>query len=160
MGKEREADTRRASFHHLTVSAAPDAAMVERKLGDLALHSDLRIRFRVSLLNFVEDEVRKDGAITLEQAVRRLTSRPAEVFGLADRGHLAVGLPADVVVFHPRTVGAGALERVHDLPAGEDRLISRPKRIKAVIVNGSLLPEPVIVPDHAPDRLLRQRRAA
>ncbi len=212
MGKEREADTRRASFHDLTISAAPDAAMVERKLGDLArergvdpvdlmfdlaLQSDLRVRFRVSLLNFVEDEVREivqdpnvlialgdggahmsqlcdacyathllghwvreDEAITLEQAVRQLTSRPAEIFGLADRGRLAVGLPADVVVFDPNTVGAGALERVHDLPAGEDRLISRPKGIKAVIVNGSLLPEPGTVPDQASGRLLRQRREA
>ena len=212
MGKEREADTRRASFHDLTISAAPDVAIVERRLGDLArerdvdpvdlmfdlaLQSDLRVRFRVSLLNFVEDEVREivqdpnvlialgDGgahmsqlcdacyathllghwvreaeAITLEQAVRQLTSRPAEIFGLADRGRLAVGLPADVVVFDPDTVGAGALERVHDLPAGEDRLISHPKGIKAVIVNGCLLPEPGIVPDQASGRLLRQRRAA
>ena len=212
MGKEREADTRRDSFRDLVVSAAPDAGLVERKLGDLArergvdpvdlmfdlaLHSDLKIRFRVSLLNFVEDEVREivqdpnvlialgDGgahmsqlcdacyathllghwvreerAITLEQAVHQLTSRPADIFGLVDRGRLAVGLPADVVVFDPRTVGASALERVHDLPAGEDRLISHATGIKVVIVNGVVLPEPGIAPTLASGRLLRQRRAA
>ena len=80
MGKEREADTRRASFHDLTVSAAPDAGLIERKLGDLAretgvdpvdlmfdlaLQSDLRVRFRVSLLNFVEDEVREMSRIPM-----------------------------------------------------------------------------------------------
>ena len=212
MGKEREADTRRDSFRDLVVSAAPDAGLVERKLGDLArergvdpvdlmfdlaLHSDLKIRFRVSLLNFVEDEVREivqdpnvlialgDGgahmsqlcdacyathllghwvreerAITLEQAVHQLTSRPADIFGRGDRGRLAVGLPADVVVFDPRTVGASALERVHDLPAGEDRLISHATGIKVVIVNGVVLPEPGIAPTLASGRLLRQRRAA
>ena len=212
MGKEREADTRRASFRDFVVSAAPDAGLVERKLADLAgergvdpvdlmldlaLQSDLRIRFRVSLLNFVEDEVREivqdpnvlialgdggahmsqlcdacyathllghwvrdEGAITLEQAVRQLTSRPADIFGLPDRGRLAVGLPADIVVFDPRTVAAGALERVHDLPAGEDRLISHPRGIEVVIVNGEPLPPPGQVPGRLAGRLLRQRRLA
>ena len=101
--------------------------------------------------------VREDRALTLEQAVHQLTQRPADIFGLKDRGRLAVGLPADVVVFDPATVGAGKLERVHDLPAGEDRLISRPRGVKAVIVNGVTLPEPGRVPARPSGRLLRQR---
>ena len=101
--------------------------------------------------------VREDGAITLEQAVHQLTQRPADIFGLKDRGRLAVGLPADIVVFDPATVGASPLERVHDLPAGEDRLISRPLGVKAVIVNGVLLPEPGTLPEHPSGKLLRQR---
>lgn len=104
--------------------------------------------------------VREDKAITLEQAVRQLTSRPADIFGLVDRGRLAVGLPADVVVFDPRTVGAGALERVHDLPAGEDRLISHAAGVRAVIVNGEPLPPPGQVPVRSAGRLLRQQRVA
>jgi N-acyl-D-aspartate/D-glutamate deacylase len=102
--------------------------------------------------------VREDGAITLEQAVHQLTQRPADIFGLTDRGRLAVGLPADIVVFDPATVGASRLERVHDLPAGEDRLISRPTGIDAVIVNGVPLPEPGTIPVHPSGKLLRQRR--
>jgi len=102
--------------------------------------------------------VREDGAISLEHAVHQLTQRPADILGLSDRGRLAVGLPADVVVFDPATVAAGPLERVHDLPAGEDRLISRPKGIDAVIVNGVLLPPPGQMSERPSGRLLRQRR--
>ena len=102
--------------------------------------------------------VRDEKAITLERAVHQLTQRPADIFGLTDRGRLAAGLPADIVVFDPATVGAGKLERVHDLPAGEDRLISRPRGIVAVVVNGVPLPEPGIAPKRPSGKLLRQTR--
>ena len=80
--------------------------------------------------------VREKGALELERAVQMLTSRPAEVFGIKDRGVLKVGRPADVVIFDPDTVGAGSLRRVHDLPGGADRLVSDAKGIDVVIVNG------------------------
>jgi len=105
--------------------------------------------------------VREKGALTLERAVHMLTGRPAALFGLADRGRLAPGLPADVVVFDPDTVGAGPLERVYDLPAGADRLISRPFGIRAVVVAGVVLPPPGegMPRDALPGRLLRGGRA-
>jgi len=83
--------------------------------------------------------VREKGAIAMEEAVRMLTSRPAEVFGITDRGRLAAGMPADVVIFDPATVGAGRLRRVYDMPAGADRLVSDASGIEAVIVNGTVI---------------------
>lgn len=85
--------------------------------------------------------VRERGTMDLGAAVRMLTSRPAEVCGIADRGLLAVGRPADVVVFDPGTVGAGALRRVRDLPGGADRLVSDARGIELVVVNGTVLRE-------------------
>ena len=83
--------------------------------------------------------VRERGTFTMEEAVRMLTSRPADVFGITGRGRIAVGLAADVVVFDPKTVGASSLRRVHDLPAGGDRLIADAHGIEAVIVNGQMI---------------------
>ncbi len=108
--------------------------------------------------------VRERRALTLEEAVRKLTSEPAEVFGLADRGLLAVGRPADVVVFDPDTVGASALRRVADQPAGQERLVADAIGIEAVIVNGTLVRHDgadVVDPGGAlPGRLLRGGRAS
>lgn len=107
--------------------------------------------------------VRDKGAIALEEAVRLLTSRPAEVFGITDRGRLAVGLAGDVVIFDPATVGARALRRVHDLPGGADRLVAEASGIEAVIVNGSVIRragQDVVAPDGPlPGKLLRNGQA-
>jgi N-acyl-D-amino-acid deacylase len=108
--------------------------------------------------------VRDKKTFTIEQAVHNLTQRPAEMFGISDRGLLAPGRPADVVVFDPKTVGPGPLKRVHDLPAGADRLVSEASGIDAVIVNGQLIrrdgKDAVSANDKLPGRLLRHGRAA
>lgn len=83
--------------------------------------------------------VREKGVLSVEEGVRLLTSRPAEVIGLTDRGRLAVGLPADVVIFDPATVGASGLRRVQDQPAGAERLVADAHGIEAVIVNGRVI---------------------
>ena len=75
----------------------------------------------------------------MEEAIRKLTSLPADVFGLEGRGKLFEGAPADVVFFDPKTVGAGKLRRISDLPAGEERLVADAHGIEAVIVNGIML---------------------
>src|SRR5262249_61457473 len=76
---------------------------------------------------------RERGTLALEDAVRRLTGQPADVFGLCDRGRLAVGLAADLVVFDAAAVGCGPLRRVWDFPAGADRLGSAARGIRAVV---------------------------
>ena len=107
--------------------------------------------------------VREKGAIAMEEAVRMLTSRPAEVFGITDRGRLAAGMPADVVIFDPATVGAGRLRRVYDMPAGADRLVSDASGIEAVIVNGTVIRrenQDQVTPEGSlPGKLLRHGRA-
>jgi N-acyl-D-amino-acid deacylase len=108
--------------------------------------------------------VRDKKTFTVEQAVHNLTQRPAEMFGITDRGLLAEGRPADVVVFDPKTVGPGPLKRVYDMPAGADRLVSEASGIDAVIVNGKLIrrdgKDAIADNDKLPGRLLRHGRAA
>lgn len=48
--------------------------------------------------------VRERGILTLEEAVRRMTSLPAQVFGLEDRGLVRQGMRADLVLFDPASV--------------------------------------------------------
>jgi N-acyl-D-amino-acid deacylase len=71
--------------------------------------------------------VRERRVLTLEEAIHKMTGMPARRFGLADRGRLAPGLAADVVVFDPETVAdrATAMEP-HLAPVG----------IRHVFVNG------------------------
>ncbi|HIG70002.1 MAG TPA: amidohydrolase [Myxococcales bacterium] len=85
--------------------------------------------------------VREKGALTLEEAVRRLTAQPAEIFGITDRGRLETGLAADIAIFDPETVGCDRVRRVHDFPGGADRLVADAFGMRAVIVNGVVLRE-------------------
>lgn len=106
--------------------------------------------------------VRERGIMPLEEGVRRLTSQPAEIFGLTDRGRLAPGMGGDVTIFDPATVGCSPLRRVHDFPAGADRLVSDATGIHAVVVNGAVLREDgedrVAADGPLPGRVLRGGR--
>jgi N-acyl-D-amino-acid deacylase len=83
--------------------------------------------------------VRERKVLALEEAVRRMTSDPADFFGIRDRGRIAPGLAADVVIFDPATVGSGARpERLYDLPGGAKRMVMRSKGIEYTLVNGEV----------------------
>jgi N-acyl-D-aspartate/D-glutamate deacylase len=103
--------------------------------------------------------VRERGVLSLEQAVHRMSAQPAEVFGISDRGTLEIGRAADVVVFDPKTVMSGPLERVADLPGGAERFVSRPRGIHSVIVNGEPLRAEGADPRLPAGRVLRHGRA-
>jgi N-acyl-D-amino-acid deacylase len=84
--------------------------------------------------------VRDRGALTLEHAVYKLTAELADLYGLADRGRLAPGSAADVVVFDLDEVDPGPLRRVRDLPGDEERLVAdAPRGIDHVLVNGTAI---------------------
>ena len=82
--------------------------------------------------------VREKEAITLEEGVRKLTSDPADLFGLKDRGRLAKGMPADVAIFDPAAIGStNHGERRYDLPGGAKRIVMPSKGVEYTIVNGA-----------------------
>ena len=83
--------------------------------------------------------VRERKVLTLEHAVQRMTSDPADFFGIRDRGRLAPGLAADLAIFDPATVGSlGRPERRYDLPGGAKRMVMRSQGIEYTIVNGAV----------------------
>ena len=79
---------------------------------------------------------RERGTMSMTEAVRRLTSHPASVFGMSGRGLLRKGFAADLLLFDPATVGRGPKRRVHDLPGGAARLTTDAVGVHGVWVNG------------------------
>jgi N-acyl-D-amino-acid deacylase len=82
--------------------------------------------------------VRERGAMTLEYAVRRITSEPADFFGIKDRGRLVVGGAADITIFDYDTVGSPQRGEMHaDLPGGGKRLVMPAHGVIHTVVNGT-----------------------
>ena len=80
--------------------------------------------------------VRDTGVLSLEEAVRALTSQTADFIGFADRGTLRPGSYADVNVIDMDRVGLPVPEIVHDFPGGIPRFVQRAEGIDHTIVNG------------------------
>ena len=101
--------------------------------------------------------VRKRQALTLEKAVHKLTQVPATVFGIPDRGVLAEGKVADLVLFDPDTVTAKPPRYAYDLPCNGRRLVAESEGIKATFVAGTPLYEDGKHTGAMPGRVLRSR---
>ncbi|PXA82875.1 aminoacylase [Nostoc sp. 3335mG] len=80
--------------------------------------------------------VREHKIMSLEQAHWRLSALPAQAAGLRNRGYLAEGMPADIIVYDPETIDSLPQERLWDYPAGEWRLVQKAKGYDRIIVNG------------------------
>jgi len=80
--------------------------------------------------------VRERNVLALETAVAMLTSRQAALFGIRDRGLIAPGMHADLVLFNPDRIGIDDIRYVSDLPAGGTRLVAEPVGVAATVVNG------------------------
>ena len=90
--------------------------------------------------------VRDERVLTLEDAVRKMTSATAARLGIRDRGALKEGMFADIVVFDPATIADKATyERPHQLAVGVD----------AVLVNGVLVWRDGTATNAMPGRALR-----
>jgi N-acyl-D-aspartate/D-glutamate deacylase len=79
---------------------------------------------------------RERGDLTLEEAVKRVTSDVASAYRIKDRGRLVPGAWADLLLFDPKTVARGPKRRVNDLPTGADRLDTPAVGVHGVWVNG------------------------
>ena len=92
--------------------------------------------------------VRHRKSLSVEEAVRRMTSLPAALFGLAGRGTLVTGGVADLVVFDPETIRDRATyERPYAPPDG----------IPHVCVNGRLVVKDGVATGARPGRVLRSK---
>ncbi len=85
---------------------------------------------------FLADSLRGRKMMSLERAVQSLTDIPARLIGLRDRGRIAEGAVADLVVFDPDTVGAAPATLARDLPGGAPRMVAASTGVVRVLVNG------------------------
>ncbi len=85
--------------------------------------------------------VREKQALSLELAVQRLTSQPADFIGLADRGRIQIGMAADIVVFDLDRIRPTGREVRFDLPAGGKRIVVAAEGIDFTLVNGAVMYE-------------------
>jgi N-acyl-D-amino-acid deacylase len=99
--------------------------------------------------------VREKHAMTLERAIQVLAATPARVMGLHDRGTIAVGKAADLVVFNPATIRPQATETVNDLPGGNARLCQGAEGIHCTVVNGTVVTQDGAHTGTYPGRVLR-----
>jgi N-acyl-D-aspartate/D-glutamate deacylase len=88
-------------------------------------------------LYFLGHWVRKRGNFSLAEGVRRLTSQPADLYRIPDRGRIALGAHADLLLFDPATVGVSAMLHKNDMPGGAARTLRDPKGVHGLWVNGT-----------------------
>jgi len=96
----------------------------------------------------IEQYVMQDSLFSLEEAVRKMTSLPAEAMGVTDRGRLAPGMKADILIFDPQQVKATATyENPFQLAEG----------FEYVLVNGKLSIDGGEIAQQRNGKMLRKR---
>jgi N-acyl-D-aspartate/D-glutamate deacylase len=95
--------------------------------------------------------------VSLEEAVRRLATIPAQLYGFADRGWLGAGAHADLVVWDPLALGVGPTRWAEDFPAGGGRFVVDATGYRALVVNGAVVRADGVDTGARPGRVLRAR---
>jgi N-acyl-D-amino-acid deacylase len=104
---------------------------------------------------FLTHWARERGAFSLPEAVRRLTSQPASVIRLKDRGQLKTGWFADVNVFDFDRLATRYPDYVYDFPGGKGRFIVQSEGYAATLVNGKVIAENGTHTGTRPGRVIR-----
>jgi N-acyl-D-amino-acid deacylase len=100
--------------------------------------------------------VRERSMMTLEYAVKRITSEVADFFGIKYRGRLAVGAAADITIFDYKTVGSPQRGEMRaDLPGGGKRLVVPASGVVHTIVNGTPIYEDARYTGATPGQVIR-----
>ncbi len=107
---------------------------------------------------FLNDCLHGHKLISMETAVKLMTSDPAALFGLKDRGVLRIGAIADVVVFDPATVGSQEPRLVTDLPGNSARLTADSVGMNHVFVNGVAILRDGVATGATPGTVLKSGR--
>lgn len=107
---------------------------------------------------WLADCLRGRKLVPVEHAVRMMTSAPATLFGLRDRGVVTEGAFADLVMFDPETIGSEDARLVTDLPGDSSRLTAGSHGVKRVIVNGTVIVEDGVANGRVPGTVLRSGR--
>ena len=104
---------------------------------------------------FLADCIRGRRLVPMEEAIRLMTSVPAEVFGLVDRGQITEGAIADLMVFDPATVGSGPVRMTRDLPGDNKRLVADAVGVTHVFVAGTEIVTDGVATEARPGAVLR-----
>jgi N-acyl-D-aspartate/D-glutamate deacylase len=123
---------------------------------DAGAHLDMLSTFNFSTAML--RACREHDLMPLEEAVSLLTDRQARLYGITERGRIAEGWHADIVVFDEDRVGPGPIGWRNDLPAGAGRLYGEAEGIESVIVNGAEIVRNGELTGARPGTLLRSGR--
>lgn len=121
---------------------------------DAGAHLDMFGTFNFTT-RLIEGAVREHGLIDLEEAVHLLTAKQADLYGLVDRGRIAEGAHADLVVFDEHRIGSDPLSLRADLPGGAARLYAGSTGISDVLCAGVPVVSGGDFTDARPGRVLR-----
>jgi N-acyl-D-aspartate/D-glutamate deacylase len=121
---------------------------------DAGAHLDMIDSFAYST-TLLARAVRERELLPMEEAVHYLTGAPAALYGLHERGRIAVGLCADLQVFDPSTIGPGPVAMKFDLPGGAGRVYGEAIGVHHVMVNGVPCVEQGELLSARPGKLLR-----